>query len=426
MTSETTDIAIIGAGPYGLSLAAQLRARGYAVRSFGDTMSLWRTRMPKGMRLKSEGFASNLYDADGAFTLRRYCAENSIPYADVDLPVPLDVFTRYGMAFQQRFVPNVENRTVTQLRRGDGGFELGFEDGAALSARRVVVAIGVAPFAYVPDVLAAMPAALVSHSSDHHALEKFAGRDVAVVGAGASAGDVAALLYTAGARPVLVARRPQLAFHQAPINPQGKRPLMQRIRWPRSGIGNGWKSYLCANMPGAFRLLPESHRLDVVRTHLGPAPCWFTKSEVVGKVEMRLGRSLEQVRPEGDRVRLQLRGADGVKEELLVDHVIAGTGYRPDLRRLAFVPEPLRKNIALAGDAPALSGNFESSVPGLYFVGPIAANSFGPLARFAFGARFATQRVLRDFPAHEARVDRLVTSAADGFAQSTMMPGKNR
>jgi cation diffusion facilitator CzcD-associated flavoprotein CzcO len=413
MTRETADIAIIGAGPYGLSLAAQLRSRGHAVRSFGDTMSLWRTRMPKGMRLKSEGFASNLYDPDGTFTLGRYCAENSLPYADVDLPVPLDVFTRYGMAFQHRFVPNVENRIVTELRRCESGFALRFADEGSLEVRRVVVAVGVAPFAYLPDVLAGLPSALVSHSSEHHALEKFSGRDVAVVGAGASAVDVAALLHAAGGNAMLVARRPRLAFHEAPINPHGRRPLTQRVRWPRSGIGNGWKSYLCAGLPHAFRHLPESVRLQVVRTHLGPAPCWFTKGEIVGKVDMLLGRSIERATLEGDRVRLHLRDADGRKDELVVDHVIAGTGYRPDLRRLAFVPEALRQDIALIGDAPALSGNFESSVAGLYFVGPIAANSFGPLSRFAFGARFAAQRVLRHFPPQPAKIPRLVMAAAD-------------
>jgi thioredoxin reductase len=291
--------------------------------------------------------------------------------------------------------------------------DLRFEDDEFLNARRVVVAVGVAPFAYLPDALAGLPSALVSHSSEHHALDKFAGRDVAVVGAGASAIDVAALLHAAGGNAMLVARRPRLAFHEAPVNPHGRRPLTQRIRWPRSGIGNGWKSYLCAGLPFAFRHLPESLRLEVVRTHLGPAPCWFTKGEVVGKVDMRLGRSLERATPDGDRVRLHLQGADGRKEELLVDHVIAGTGYRPDLRRLAFVPEELREDIALIGDAPALSGNFESSVAGLYFVGPIAANSFGPLARFAFGARFAAHRVLRHFPPHPAKAGRLVMAAAD-------------
>ena len=391
--TKAADVAIIGAGPYGLSLAAHLRSRGREPRVFGDPMKLWRTQMPKGMRLKSEGFASSLYDPGATFTLAHFCAENDIAYADVGLPVALDTFSRYGMAFQKRFVPDVENRTVTGLRRGSDGFELSFSDGEVVSAHRVVVAVGVAHFAYLPPVLEGFSPDLVSHSSDHHALDEFAGRDVAVIGAGASALDIAALLHAAGANTALVARVPSLAFHTPPLPPGQQRPLTSRMRWPISGIGSGWKSFLYAGVPQAFRHLPASARVRIVRNHLGPAPCWFTKQEVVGKVAMHLGTSLEKVEAEGNRVRLYLRGNDGTASELVVDHVIAGTGYRPDLRRLAFIPEDLHKCIERVATTPSLSASFESSIPGLYFVGPISANTFGPLCRFAFGAGFAAERV---------------------------------
>jgi thioredoxin reductase len=166
------------------------------------------------------------------------------------------------------------------------------------------------------------------------------------------------------------------------------------LRWPISGIGNGWKSYLCAELPLVFRTMPESFRLNVVRTHLGPAPCWFTKVEINGHVALHLGRSLNKVVAEGDRVRLHLNGPDGAREELLVDHVIAGTGYRPDLKRVAFISSELRKEIASVAETPVLSSQFESSVPGLFFVGALSANTFGPLTRFAFGAGFAAERVV--------------------------------
>jgi thioredoxin reductase len=392
--SKVTDVAIIGAGPYGLSLAAHLRSLGRETRVFGDPMKLWRKHMPKGMHLKSEGFASSLYDPGATFTLAHFCAENSIAYADIGLPVALDTFSRYGMAFQSRFVPDVENRIVTGLHRHPDGFEIDFADGEVVVARRVVVAVGVAHFAYMPPELDGFPADLVSHSSHHHELDKFAGLEVAVICAGASAIDIAALLHAAGANTSLVARVRQLAFQNPPDPPDKPRSLKQRVRWPITGIGHGWKSYLCAEMPLVFRHLPESTRLNIVRTHLGPAPCWFTKDEVVGKVAMHLGTSIEKVEPDGNRVRLHLRGSDGTMEELVVDHVIAGTGYRPDLRRLAFIQDDLRESIALVGQTPSLSSNFESSVPGLYFVGPISANTFGPLSRFAYGAGFASQRVV--------------------------------
>jgi thioredoxin reductase len=392
--TSSTDIAIIGAGPYGLSLAAHLGAQGRDFRIFGDPMVMWRNRMPKGMRLKSEGFASSLYDPGGTFTLARYCADNGLPYADVGLPVPLETFTRYGLEFQRRFAPDVENRTVTVLRRDAGGFTLTFENGEILNARRVVVAVGIGHFAWLPPVLKGIPPALVTHSSDHHALDKFADREVAVIGAGASAIDVAALLHGVGAHPTLVARTDRLHF-QDPPPPLGEaRPLTTRLRWPVSGIGNGWKSYLCAELPLVFRAMPEAFRLNVVRTHLGPAPCWFTKAELNGHVALRLGRSLDKVEADGDRVRLHLSGPDGAREELLVDHVIAGTGYRADLKRIAFISRELRGDIASVAETPVLSSRFESSVPGLFFVGALSANTFGPLTRFAFGAGYAAERVV--------------------------------
>jgi thioredoxin reductase len=307
------------------------------------------------------------------------------------------------MAFQQQFVPDVENRTLTMLRPTDGGFALSFEDGSSLTAQRVIVAVGVAPFAYLPPELTGFSPELVSHSSAYHALGTFEGRDVAIVGAGASAVDIAASLHRRGARPIIVARRERLAFQDAPRNPQGARPLSQRMRWPRSGIGNGWKSVACASLPWAFRSLPEQFRLNMVRTHLGPAPCWFTKSEIEGNVPTRLGRTIRQVETTDGKVRLRLNRRDGGEEELRVDHVIAATGFRPDVARLGFIPDELRTSLATTGAAPALSSSFESNVKGLYFVGPIAANTFGPLARFAFGADFATRQVMHHFPAPEPR-----------------------
>jgi cation diffusion facilitator CzcD-associated flavoprotein CzcO len=272
---------------------------------------------------------------------------------------------------------------------------LHFADGDSARARRVVVAVGIGQFAYIPQELAGLPLDLVSHSSHHHTLDRFAGRDVAVIGAGASAIDIAALLQAAGANVTLIARKTQLAFQEPPSPMDRPRPLRQRLRWPRSGLGNGWKSTLCAEMPLAFRRLPESIRLGIVRKHLGPAPCWFTKEEIVGRVALRLGRLLERAQPEDTRVRLSLRDRHGVKEELLVEHVIAGTGFRPDLRRLAFLPEDMRRNLASVAHTPVLSSNFESSIEGMYFVGPITANTFGPLTRFAFGAGFASRRLVR-------------------------------
>src|SRR5258707_6873307 len=179
------DVAIIGAGPYGLSIAAHLKARGVDFRIFGSPMHTWLTQMPKGMRLKSEGFASSLYDPDSEFTLAHYCKQEGIPYADLGLPVHLEPFASYGWAFQKRLVPEVENKLVVSLRRSPDGFEIALEDGDVVSARKVVMAVGISHFGYVPPVLSTLSEEFVSHSSKHSSLDYFLGREVSVVGGGA-------------------------------------------------------------------------------------------------------------------------------------------------------------------------------------------------------------------------------------------------
>ncbi len=387
------DVAVVGAGPYGLSIASHLRARGIEHRIFGAPMRTWRTQMPQGMFLKSEGFASNLYDPTGGCTLADYCARAGLPYADVGLPIPREVFSDYGVAFARQCVPDLEPVDVTDLERAPQGFRLTLATGETLLARRVVLAIGISHFAHLPPALASLPAELVSHSSRHADLSGFAGQEMLVLGAGASALDCAALLARAGAHVRLVARAPEIRFHDGPSGQP--RRLVERLRAPQSGLGPGWKSRLSTDAPLLFHAMPERFRLFVVGRHLGPAPGWWTRAMVEGKVAFHLGRQIRNATAVGGRIALDLSHADGTTETLAADHLIAATGYRPEVARLGFLSPALRGQLRTAGDAPVLSRNFESSVEGLYFVGPASANSFGPVARFAFGAGFTARRLAR-------------------------------
>jgi thioredoxin reductase len=390
LTVTTTDIAIIGAGPYGLSLAAHLRDSKRSVRIFGSPMHSWSHHMPQGMHLKSEGFASNLYDPEAKFTLKTYCAERGIPYADIGVPVPVEAFIAYGVEFQRRYVPNLENVQVTSLKNSGGCFELTTAAGEIARARQVVVAAGIVKFAYLPPLLTSIPAAMVSHSSQHSDLTGFKGRRVAVLGAGASAVDIAALLHQAGADVELIARTQTINFHNPPNEP---RPLLQRLRAPRSGLGTGWRSRMCTDIPLVFHALPQSLRIRAVARHLGPAPGWFVRDAVAERVRMRLGVTLAAADAHEGRARLVLRQFGREDRQVEFEHVIAATGYKAAVSRLTFIDESVQSRIRKAEEAPILNRRFESSVSGLYFVGAAAANSFGPLLRFAYGARFAAERV---------------------------------
>jgi cation diffusion facilitator CzcD-associated flavoprotein CzcO len=384
------DLVIIGAGPYGLSIAAHLRKTKLTFRIFGRPMQSWSQQMPKGMMLKSDGFASSLYDPDSSFTLRHYCQEVGHPYADVGLPVPLQIFADYGLEFQKRLVPTLEETDVTLVSRTSTGFELKTADGQTVQARRVIVAAGITHFGYLPPFLAELPREYVTHSAQHHDLSGFHGKKVAVVGAGASAVDIAALLHEAGAQVELVARRQQIAFHSPSKEP---RPLWQRLKNPRSGLGVGWRSRLCTDAPLLFHRLPQELRFRAVRTHLGPAPGWFVRDKVVGKFPLHLGSQIKDLTVENSKAHLRIVENDGKDVELVMDHVIAATGFRVSISRLGFLDGPLREQIRTVDDTPVLSRNFESSVPGLYLVGVASANSFGPLTRFAYGAKFTARHI---------------------------------
>lgn len=387
------EVVIIGAGPYGLSIAAHLKACGIEFRIFGSPMHTWLTQMPKGMRLKSEGFASSLYDPNSTFTLEDYCKEHGVPYADVGLPVPLETFAAYGLEFQKRFVPELENKLVVSVRRSSSGFEVGLEDREVVTARKLVIAVGISHFAYVPPILSALPEEFVSHSSRHSSLDHFKGREVTVVGAGASALDLAALLHEAAAAVQLVARKPIIRFHDPPE--KGPATFWTRFRNPITGIGPGWKLYFYTNAPLVFHYLPQRFRFEAVRRTLGPAPGWFIKDQVVGKVPFNLGLNITEAKVLNGRVSLQLTDNTGSQRTLVSDHVIAATGYKVDLRRLTFLDAEIQEGIRSVDQAPVLSSNFESSWPGLYFVGTAAASCFGPLLRFAYGAGFTARKLSR-------------------------------
>jgi thioredoxin reductase len=384
------ETAIIGAGPYGLSIAAHFRRHGIPFRIFGRPMDSWRHHMPKSMMLKSDGFASNIYDPDQSFTLRRFCAEQGIEYSDTGIPVRLDTFSAYGQAFQERMLPELENQLVVSVDRVPGGFSLQLESGERIIARRVVVAVGITHFEHVPETLAHLPAEFQSHSFRHRRAEQFRGRSVIVIGGGASAIDLAAELQEAGSQVQLVARRSALKFHSTPTG--RPRSRWQRIRHPQSGLGPGLRSRFFSDAPGLFHHLPERFRLEVVERTLGPSAGWFVKAKM-DCVPCLLGYSPWGAEIRNGKVHLRLRKVDGTDRELVTEHIISATGYKVDLERLGFLSAGLRLKIKVTGGAPVLTTNFESSIPGLYFAGLTAANSFGPVMRFAFGAKFAARRL---------------------------------
>ena len=390
-----SDTAVIGAGPYGLSVAAHLHGRGADFRIFGRPLHTWRTAMPRGMYLKSDGFASNLSAPEPGSTLADYCLEHDVPYHPTDEPVSLETFVAYGLDFQQRYVPNLEQHDVISVVRDGRGFRLALDTGEELRAKQVVVAAGITHFASMPQLVDGISPELVSHSNVHRDLERFQGQQVTVVGAGASAVNLAVWLARAGAQSRLVTRSSSVHFSSPP--PGGRRSLLARLHKPGSGLGPGWRSRASCDAPDLFRMMPARLRPEIVRRHLGPSSAWHLKEPFESSVEVITGRSLQRVEPTQDGIRMVLASAQGDPPITVdSDHVICATGYRADVQRLGFLDPDLRSELRTLARTPVLSHRFESSVPGLYFLGLSAAVSFGPMMRFMFGDEFASRRITQD------------------------------
>jgi thioredoxin reductase len=410
---STNEVLIIGAGPYGLSISAHLRGLAVDHLIVGRPMSTWRDHMPVGMYLKSEPYGSDMSSPQAGYDLAAYCRVRGVDGVDRGVPLSLERFLDYADWYTEQLVPDVSDVTVAEIKTVDGGFRVAFADADPVTVRQVVVATGVLPHAYIPAELSDLPAELLSHTADHHRLDRFQGRRVAVVGSGQSALETAALLHEAGSDVQLVVRCPDApVWHPRPLP---LTPLM-RARLPITKLCEGWKCVLW-NTPGAFRRLPQDVRLTKARTVLGPRGAWWLRDRVEGKIEVLSGHPVRGSEPHGSGVRLLLDGP--AKSSIDVDHVIAGTGFHMAVARLPFLAEGLRTRISTLNGYPVLTRASESTVPGLYFTGALAAFGIGPSMRFIAGTHNVAQQLARSV-ARRSRVNGgqpLASEASDQMLQ---------
>ncbi len=383
-------IAIVGAGPYGLSLAAHLAERNVEHRIFGQPMQFWsRIADAASARfLKSYCFATDLSTPRPGFSFVEYNRPRGLETFE---PCSMGNFAAYGTWFQQQVVPWVEPVDVVHLARQSDDFVLTLASGERCVAGHVVIATGLSYFASVPSVLAALPTELAIHTSKITAFSSFKGKNVAVIGAGQSALEAAALLHEAGAHPQLLVREDKVIW-QTRIPQQ--RSLYRRLRSPISGLGTGPLSWVLTHFPAAFSYLPAAPRAQLVKTLFPAKGAWWLRDRVENRFPIHLGATAVAAREVNDRVALKLRLTEPATEhEITFDHVIAGSGYVTDVDRIAFLDPKLRTLIRRLHRSPVLNSRFETSVPGLHFIGPTSAMSFGPFFRFVIGAQYTSHVV---------------------------------
>ncbi len=394
MQRTFTDVAIIGAGPYGLALAHHLERSGVDRRIFGRPMQFWRD-MPAGMFLKSFGFATSIATVDGTRTLPEYCRARGLEDKE---PIAIGTYAEYGLEVQRALVPDVVPQHVTRVTRDGAGFDIELENGDRTLARNVIVATGLTNCEMIAPQLAHLPPVRISHTGQHKTFAPFENKDVVVVGAGQSALQAAALLHESGARVRVIARERVSWNTRMPL----ERPLLDRLRNPNTALGAGRDNWVLTRLPWLFPRMEEARRIRITRRHLGPSGAWWLRERVDGIVAIAEQSTIAGVREQDRRLVLDVQHASG-RSFVEADHIVAGTGYEANVDRLVFLSPEVRAAIARTERAPRLGLRFESSVAGLFFVGPLAAFSFGPVSRFVAGSPYAARTISRHLRARVRR-----------------------
>jgi FAD-dependent urate hydroxylase len=391
------NVTIIGAGPYGLSAAAFLRAANVETRIFGEPMAFWERQMPAGMCLRSNWGASHIADPRHALTLDAHCRQSG---NHMSKPIPLDRFIGYGQWYQRQAVPDLDRRLIRSIETDARGFKVVVADGESFTSRRVVVATGTSNFASRPSEFEGIPPTLASHSSEHNDLRKFKGQRVVVIGAGQSALESAALFKEAGIEIEVIAR-------QRILNWVGLHPRLHhlgplsKLLYSTRDVGPAGISRLVA-APHLFRTFPRWLQDRTAYRAIRPAVAGWLRPRLTG-VPVTLGRKAVSATATGSQLRLRLD--DGT--ERLVDHALLATGFRVDISRYQFLSPLLLNRVETVDGYPVLKRGLECSISGLHFLGKPAAWSFGPLVGFVSGTEFAANELVRSITGNNGKTGKL-------------------
>jgi cation diffusion facilitator CzcD-associated flavoprotein CzcO len=376
-------VAVVGAGPYGLSIAAHLRAAGVPTEIFGSPLSFWRA-MPPQMTLKSPWSASSLSDPGRRFTLDAFVAAHRMRRQE---PVPIGLFLEYADWFRQQAVGEVDPTPVACIRESGAGFAVQLQDGREVAASRVIVATGIAGFPNVPDFAQGLPGDLVQHTGCVKEFNGYSGMQVAVIGAGQSALETAVFLHEAGAQVEVITRGP-IRWADRRLYERGG--ITRKVFYPPADVGPVGLNWL-VTLPSIFRLIPTRQRVALTFRAIRPSGAKWLKARFAPEIKTTTNAGVLKMSASGRGV--EVLTSDGASRRF--DRVVLGTGYRPDLGRVPILDARLRRQIRHSRGNPLLDRRFQSSVHGLHFVGAIAGHTFGPLCRFVAGAGVAARAVAR-------------------------------
>jgi cation diffusion facilitator CzcD-associated flavoprotein CzcO len=370
MNHSTTTL-IIGAGPFGLGLAAYLQKRQHDFRIVGKPMEFWKQHMPPGMLLRSN---ANWYlDPDHHWTIDQFLTTYYPSRLSTD-PISREQYIAYVDWFIRQAHIDVTPTYVRQLTKGEHSFSAELDNGDMIRAQHVVLATGFQHFAcFPPKLVDLLPAGRYQHSCNAVDMDAYRGKRVLLIGGRQSAFESAALLREAGAQQVHLSYR-----HDT--------PRFAEADW-------SWVETIVAQMadqPTWFRDLPadeqEQYRYKLWAEGRLKVEFWLEDRVCQPEVSLHPHTELISARLQPDQS-LLISLSDG--ESLTVDEVILATGYQVNVARIPFLSAPIQEALAVKNGFPELDEGFQSSVPGLYFNSFPAGHSFGPFFGFTVAVRTA-------------------------------------
>jgi Pyridine nucleotide-disulphide oxidoreductase len=385
VTEDTVRLAIVGAGPFGLSAAASL-CGGHG-RVFGEPMRTWKMTMPADMILRSAWSETSLAAPDESGAILDWAQQEGV---DASGPVPLQAFLAYAKWFEERFVHDLRPEDVTHIEARGGGFAVWADEQRPVRAQTVVIAVGVTPFIHMPTPLGDVDDPRVTPPLDPVELGQLSGERVLVIGGGQAALESAGIAAKAGARVELVSRsRLRWFADREPHYPRSRLgERLYRLAYPAVGYGPAPINRFALH-PDLFAALPKRLGRRLTRRLLRPGGSPWLRGLIEGHVDVTEQRTVTDVEASGASLHVTL--SDETHRD--VDRLIVATGYRCDLRKLPFLDDVLRAAIRTKDGWPVLDRYFSTTVPNLYFVGYAAEDRFGPLSRFVLGTRFTVNRL---------------------------------
>lgn len=365
-----TDVLIIGAGPYGISLAYDLYKRNIHFQIIGKPFSLWFDHLVPGIQLRSDWRASQLYSRDGHLDIDRYLRMHYSPqkvYSVKQGRVPSTLFQDYLRWVLKELPFQVIDEKILELHQDGSEFVAQTSSGGELRARRVVCATGIESHRYLPRELASLPAVVHGWNTREYGFLK--NSRLLVVGGGQSAAEAIACL--SDCNQITWVYRSPLVFFSEPINLP--KPLFD----------------LALRLSACFYRLPRGASWLLGRRFLESTITPDLKSTVMRESILRLQIDVADLG-------LIPGGPERVYSQRLneaFDKVIACTGYHYALSTIRFLSPDLLRRIASRNQVPALNRHYETSLKNLYMVGGIAEPTHGPAQRFMFGCRDATRTV---------------------------------